>query len=174
MATFSFSPAKYGPEINELLSTDRLPDLGPGHPDANVGPTLQGLTVKSLFGDQPVRDRSMAQCCLAGLWLWFDYLDESHTISQSIGTATGSFWHGIMHRREPDYSNAKYWFRRVASHPAYEMIAAAASTDSWDPFDFVDQCERAYGSGSDAEQTCRELQQLEWQVLFDFCYDNAR
>ena len=174
MATFTFSPAKYGTKLTELLSSDRLPELGPGQSAANVHAALQGLNVESLFGGQPIRDRAMAQCCLSGLWLWFDYLDESHTISQSIDTASGSFWHGIMHRREPDYSNAKYWFRRVANHPAYDLIAASTSTVKWDPFDFVDRCAHVYGSGSDEEHRCRELQRLEWQVLFDFCYDNAR
>ena len=52
MATFSFSPAKYGPTVSELLSTDRLPELGPGQPDMNRRPALQDLRAESLFGDQ--------------------------------------------------------------------------------------------------------------------------
>jgi hypothetical protein len=30
---------------------------------------------------------------LSGLWLWHDFLDRSHEISQAVHTASGSFWH---------------------------------------------------------------------------------
>ena len=44
----------------------------------------------------------------SGLWLYVDELDRSHRISQQIPDATGSFWHGIMHRREGDFGNSHY------------------------------------------------------------------
>src|SRR5690606_38969416 len=45
----------------------------------------------------------------AGLWLYIDELDRSHVVSQTIDDATGSYWHGIMHRREGDFGNSHYW-----------------------------------------------------------------
>src|ERR1041384_5983899 len=51
-----------------------------------------------------------------GLYLRFNFLDKSHTVSQGIHSVEGSYWHAIMHRREPDYSNSKYWYRRVPAH----------------------------------------------------------
>jgi hypothetical protein len=107
----------------------------------------------------------------AGLLLWNDDLDASHTVSQDVETQTGSYWHGIMHRMEGDYSNAKYWFRRVGSHPVYAQVAEKAAvrlkeaadnkamqdgygTDrliasivdgsgAWNPYAFIDCVERA-------------------------------
>src|SRR5262249_42788381 len=139
---------------------------------------------------RPVKDRQMAEACLAGLWLWCDFLDESHRISQSLDTVEGSYWHAMMHRREPDYDNAKYWFRRVGQHPVYtslvegaRRLTAADESDSqwrflanqgqWDPFRFVDLCRASAPAVSPGNLLCRSVQQLEWQLLFDYCFQQA-
>jgi hypothetical protein len=118
----------------------------------------------------------MAACCRSGLWLAFGFLDESHVISQGIDTAEGSFWHAIMHRREPDASNSKYWWRRVGEHPVFALLAGEAARlgwKSWDPAAFVDECEKERGSGSERETLLREVQRAEWQRLFDWCHRHA-
>ena len=59
----------------------------------------------------------------AGLLLWNDSLDASHTFSQAVHSPTGSYWHGIMHRMgKQDYSNAKYWFRLTGEHPVFASL----------------------------------------------------
>ena len=180
----------YRPLLAAGLLGERLHDLGPGNPNSAMYPQLASLTLDSIFPGKKITDHNAARCCLAALWLWHDFLDESHTISQEIHTVDGSYWHGIMHRREPDYGNAKYWFRRVGRHPIYEPLAARArelATDDqldapaqflaeqadWDPYRFVDLCESVASSRSQCEKLAREVAVFEWQLLFDHCYRAA-
>lgn len=167
-----FDPQAYGPAFAPLLDCDRRRPLGEGTPNADSRAALERLSAKSAFAhvDGGVGDQQMAQCCLSGVWLLHDFLDESHQISQGIDTTSGSFWHGIMHRREGDFANAKYWFRHVGHHPVLESLAEVAG--SWDPFAFVDRCQSAVRSGKDRE-ACLNLQQTEWELLFNYCYRAA-
>ncbi|HRI88038.1 MAG TPA: hypothetical protein PLJ47_16055 [Candidatus Hydrogenedentes bacterium] len=96
----------------------------------------------------------------AGLWLYVDELDMSHEISQGINGATGSFWHGIMHRREGDFGNSHYWFARVGKHPAMAKIPG------YDPDAFIDAVEARHAK-SPADLI--ELQRQEWAALFAWC-----
>lgn len=95
----------------------------------------------------------------AALWLYVDDLDRSHTVSQSRDDATGAYWHGIMHRREGDYSNSHYWMRRAAEHPLI------ASEPHLDPDALIDAVAQA--DGDDAALV--ERQRNEWQTLFEWC-----
>ena len=165
----SFDPADYGPVFAPLLSGDRLRPLDAGMPRREARASLESATIDAAFAHARVADRAAAAACLAGLWLLHDFLDESHAISQSIADATGSFWHGIMHRREGDFSNAKYWFRRVGSHPVLAELG-----DSFpelgaplDPAALVDRCQAAVQSGGPEAAFCCRVQQLEWERLFD-------
>jgi hypothetical protein len=186
---FRFDSTVYGPALAAVLP-ERLNDLGPGSPTQSMAETLRALSPERAFGDRAIRNRDMAYSCLAGLWLYHDFLEESHRISQSIHTPTGSYWHGLMHRREPDDDNSKYWFRRVGRHPVFEALAPAATalvdefhvpqgarsvlcTPDWNPFQFIDIIASCRGDGSATEQLCRRIQQCEWQLLFDYCYRQA-
>ena len=176
----------YTPGIQNLLTDNRLAPLGPGTPNQRLSSLLKALTLDNLFAPQAIRNRDMATACLAGLWLYHDFLDEAHTLAQALETAEGSYWHGLVHRREPDFENAKYWFHRVGEHaifaalgdaagqlaqsaPADPATAFLAKQSSWDPFAFIDLCEAVQRGRSQSELLCRHIQQREWQLLFDYC-----
>ena len=117
-----------------------------------------------------------AEAALAGLLLYFGCWTEAHETAQEIATAEGSYWHAMVHRQEPDASNSRYWFRQVGRHPIFPALrqgAAELGVDfgpQWQPEAFIDLCERArQAPGSAPEQQAREVQRLEWQLLFDYC-----
>jgi hypothetical protein len=86
----AFEPVSYGPIFAELLHEVRLMELGPGSPNRQALPLLDKLGVERAFAPRAVRDADMAGCCLAGIWLYHDFLDPSHTLSQSIETTSAT------------------------------------------------------------------------------------
>lgn len=181
-----FTPISHGLLVAELLAPARTPGLGPGQPQAEMRARLAGLTPERLLAPRRIVDPLLADCCLAAVWLYHDLLDESHSLSQKIENVEGSYLHGLMHRREPDFPNAKYWFRKVGRHAIFKPLAESAREiapgeaasgpwawlsprDAWDPFRFIDLCEKNLQPSAPAHDLCRKIQLVEWQLLFDHC-----
>ena len=192
---FEFHAALYGLKIAEILALAgdgyRLMPLAGGRcVSEKARAALQRLDRDALFGGKPVVSTEFADAARSGLFLYFSCLDEAHSIAQEIASTTGSYWHGIMHRQEPDFSNAAYWFRRVKQHEIFPALREAAieilkdrpgslaakvrSSRSWDPFGFIDACKEVHRDPDPAlEQALQEIQWVEWQLLFDFCCRHA-
>ena len=185
-----WNPLKYSPIPLAWFRGDETNLLGPGTPDREMLGLLKQTSDGELFGADRVGDPEMADACRAGLLLRWDCLDASHEFSQRNHTITGSYWHGIMHRREPDFSNAKYWFRRVGHHPVYDHLSSIVPKlvesnggcdfarslslwEEWDPFEFVDWSARCLQDPSAGADLCRQVALLEWRLLFDYCFERA-
>ncbi len=166
---------EFGSRVHSLLAADGplgpMPLVPAAPADSPQLRELRQLELEDFFDDGAIEDRDFAKCVQSGLYLYFSALDESHKISQGIGSASGSYWHGIMHRQEGDWSNAKYWFRRVGAHPVFAELAAATGA-GWDPYAFVDRCSAA-AAGNLAAAGLIDLQMQEWRLLMRFCYRNA-
>lgn len=171
---------------------DRLPLLAPPPPDHRLGwlrEHLADFTLTQLAG-RPARSPVDETALRAGLFQWHDFLDESHQLSQSIEgrgeNQLGDYWHAIMHRREPDYSNAKYWFRQIGPHAIFRELRQKAdavlekcaareaskwrerlqANSRWDPFAFVDLCQACAGDEeTDLAIAARRVQQAEMGLL---------
>jgi len=148
----------------------------------------------------PVNSPVHAAAMLAALWLWHDDLDQCHRIVQKSPdelhpsaksndremTQTLAFWHAIMHRREGDFSNSKYWYARCADHPVLQSMASHANEilhplpadksllrimrNGWDPNAFVHLTELVHNQPADPRHRAAvSLQKIEWRALFDHC-----
>ena len=200
-------------ELQQSADYDRL--VVPAKHTAAGGP--KDMRPEQLLAKDVV-DVVYAQAMLAALWLWHDDLDASHTIVQqspadlrrgtgkssltiltaaprgegddATRTDTLSLWHAIIHRREGDFGNAKYWYARCRHHPILASLGEQArgtvahapadkallrlSLGDWNGAAFVDLVQQVHESPSDERYAVAvALQQLEWRVLFDFCTRSA-
>ena len=137
------------------------------------------------------------QALLSGLYLCNGSLEKAHVLAQGVPDATGSYWHGIMHRMEPDYDNSRYWFRRTGQHPVFERLAQRtkaylaepgvmppagtaaaqalariASRNSWDPFLWIDIVAAQDGGrlGEEGLPVVLHIQWIELTELLDFTF----
>ena len=166
--------------LNAIFNTPSPPGLGPERradalPLSELENDLESAVSQSgISVDKADLVRSAAL-------LWHDHLDASHTLSQDIHSSDGSFLHAIMHRREPDYPNAKYWFNRVGTHDAFPDIFNRAKTiltgtslahlinSEWDSFAMVDSVSRAKVDSKEYA-LLQQVQQIEFEVLLNrFC-----
>ena len=58
-------------------------------------------------------------CVRSLLLLQAGEFERSHSIVQAMSGSDPAYIHGMIHRAEGDFWNAKYWFRRSKKHPAF-------------------------------------------------------
>jgi len=151
--------------ILAVVAEAAMPSLGAGPQDSAIAVAIERCPGDE-WSELSLRSRML---CESGLWLLAGELDRSHSISQENHSAEGSFWHGIMHRREGDFGNSKYWFRKVGEHPVLQQIAELSDGAYDEPYEFIDACSRAVGKADESERKCKRAQWIEWQALMAYC-----
>lgn len=174
---------EYSPLVNEVLAEEdlllRLRPTEGGHPD--VLRMVREATEEQLTGGKVLADSSYPRLVRAGLMYAYDAIDECHRIVQEIASDEASYWHGMVHRREGDFENARYWFRRTGRLAAFaEMHAQAASVSAlmgrqsdWDPYVLVGECEQVRFGGDQNQKELVALQKIEFGVMFDGLWRGA-
>lgn len=161
---------------------------------------ISDLVTSELAEDRSKFDLAFGLAVKSGLHLWNESLHRSHVLSQDVLNSTGSYWHGIMHRMEGDYDNAKYWLEQAGQHPVHsrlQFVKADLVYDgdwdytvnrdlrvglrqlylqrNWDPVLFVDLVQGTVTSGQELklEKILAALQKQEMISLLEFSYRNA-
>ncbi|MFO1020656.1 MAG: hypothetical protein U0903_08165 [Planctomycetales bacterium] len=186
--------------VNEWPRSLPSSELVPGPPSdsfAELRSILSSVDVDQLLPG--ARSAPDAVAFKAGLFLLHDDLPHSHELSQSIEGAgihrAADYWHAILHRREPDYGNAKYWFRALGEHPIFKPLGEFARQEiaqrelqmsdaeqarlfqgsaGWHPLTFVDLCEQASGKNqADLKEFAESVQRREMWLLLKSTWQDA-
>jgi hypothetical protein len=183
------SPADLLPAVQKTIATPDLPDLGPARRPGTMSADLLTRELNKTLAGQAL-DPTKHQLILGCALFWHDHLDPAHHIAQEIPSADGSFLHAMMHRREPDFDNAKYWFRRVGQHACYSAVARRLREFSgardkklfdqllpngqWNPFAFVDAC--AEGKlrpiAGPKRALLQEIQRMEFESFLESLFNS--
>lgn len=114
-----------------------------------------------IFGREPRLSGEQAAALdlwKGGLFYALDHLDAAHRFFQEDASPEGSYWHGMLHRREGDFGNSLYWIRQAG------RMQVAGWEPSFEPAAFVRACEKAARSKSDPE-TLLLCQRAEWEAM---------
>jgi hypothetical protein len=183
----NLSPIQFVTTLAEAVLGPNDPAVWPGLTQARPHrPWLAAALGETAWDEAFPRSNRPARLALAaGLLQIHDFWDASHEAAQQADDlgerGSSAYWHGIAHRREPDASNAAYWFRRVGRHPSFGRLAEVArpileqhgdaaltgsllAAGAWNPFAFIDLCTSAR-AGSDRADLALRLQRAEMLVL---------
>jgi hypothetical protein len=186
-ASFHDMPGLTFEIFKPLLATPESPALGPGPRGGHRTTARLNDSLDKIFEGMENREFEAGRLIRSLVLLWHDHLDAAHGIAQEIENSDGSVVHGIVHRREPDYSNAVYWFRRAGNHPSFPEISRRVGVfldsrreagelrvrlipkGAWDPLAFIEVCEMTSGKMGfkKQEEVLREIQRVELETLLE-------
>lgn len=172
------------------LKTMEPPDLGQESRTGTRSVAWVKAEVAALGVDLGLGVETVERLRAAAL-LYHDHHNEAHDLVQDMTDREGALIHALVHRREPDFWNAKYWFRRVGDHPIYRSLgeqlvglkghasaqAVARSmnlTGTVDPLALTDACESVMrkDAGDPVVGFLREVQEAEFRGLIGYLAGN--
>lgn len=165
---------------------------------------LDRLDIARLFQGVGLVSEVHAHMIRAALYVQNDDLKAAHAICQPMGRdlPEASYWHGVIHRREPDFDNAHSWFLRAESPgmaaalykavcdllqqaiqlPDYGDARACAlaffrhlqNLGTWDALYYLDLCRQCANKGDEALHLLLEdVQRVEFETAFEWTFQKA-
>ena len=163
-------------DVRAFLANAKLPRVSPDDPtpDPQLLAQVDAITDSDLPG---LPERQKAACVRALLWYVAGNLNAAHEIVQPMSGPDGAYIHGMIHRVEGDFDNARYWFSRAAAHPASAEIYRHAVVNSqaiakhplWDPSYVTDLVEQSRRTGISEELIT--VLRIEFEELFNYLTD---
>jgi hypothetical protein len=162
-----------------LLHEHTLDEPLPTEPsDYSIVVRLKEAPDVEILGEAAPLDPTLIPLLRAGLYYFHNALDYSHREAQKVEGDTAAYWHGMVHRREGDFENARYWMRRAGEHPAFQEMQHRASDGAphmarqpnWDPFLFISLCEQFKFGEAEYKKELAHLQREEFAVMFDYVW----
>jgi hypothetical protein len=184
----------YSELVDRLRARPAMPLFATAPWDEGLQAAIRAATPETLFPGQPIVDPPAAIAVIAGLRLWNDDFAGAHNLAQGLENPTGSYWHGLCHRREghegaglaSNLGNSRHWFRRVGRHPAFdpayrmaldvlggagfgfrwatEATSLLEQRGEWDPFLMIDWVE-AVERGTLSHPTRALLEEIQWREI---------
>jgi hypothetical protein len=147
----------------------------------NLSEQFRALDDAALAGGHKIIDPDQFRLVRGGVLYALDELDPAHHLFQEEESSLGSYWHGMLHRREGDFDNARYWFRRAGKLAVFADLHAAAHGASptmarqatWDAYLLTGLCEQARFGGHDLIPECQRLLRAEWEGLLTFSWERS-
>jgi hypothetical protein len=165
----------YSAFITDFLRKVQLPRLTAREPLPDK--QLIQQTVAAKEHEIAQTNGPQATCARSLLLLAAGDVDRAHRMVQEISTADAAYIHGVIHRIDDDFNNARYWFRGARMHPAgaemYRRAAACSPTVArhsiWDPVLVTDMVETSRTAGVTEE--LRLILTIEFEELLQFLWD---
>ena len=176
----TFSMDRYPDFIQRLLLHERtLDDPLPKEPsDYELVIRIREVDDARIFGPQTLAPDAPVALVRVGLFYYHNALDDSHKQAAKSAGDIAAYWHGMVHRREGDFENARYWMRRAGEQPVFQEMQARASDGSphmsrqpnWDPFLFIHLCEQYKYGETEYKKELGHLQRVELAAIFDYVW----
>jgi hypothetical protein len=154
---FEFFSMTHSAFLEQFLGKLQTPRVSLSQPEIQPGLVEELNRVSDLVLANGCGPR--VDCIRSLLLLQAGDFERSHSIVQAMSGSDPAYIHGMVHRVQGDFWNAKYWFRRSKKHPAFLETPI-------DPFRITNLVEEAKGE-TPSPSIIQDLE-TEFRTLLDF------